>query len=144
MATKQLFNPLLRKRFQQISVSTGNGAYTQSVQTTDATQTTLPLSQSITSDSIQSFVIRITAIEPATGDSWFREYKGAIKNISGTTSIVGVGVPYDSYAEDTGAATWDVSVEANDSTDALDIKVTGEAAHTIEWYSSTVFNEITF
>lgn len=144
MATKTIFNPLLRKRFQQLTVGTSDSdKLVQSVQTTDATQTTLPTSRAVTSNTVQSFVTRVTAIEGATGDVWSYEFRGAVKNLAGTTTLVDT-VWSQEIAEDVGATLWSVSIEANDTTDVLDIKVTGEAAHTIEWYASTIFNEVTF
>jgi hypothetical protein len=115
----------------------------QEVTTTDDTQTTMSNSYSITSDSVNTFKTRITAIEGATGDVWVHEFKGSIKNLSGTTTLVD-DVTNELIAEDTGAAAWSVTMEANDTSDVLDIKVTGEASHTIKWRAETIFDELTF
>jgi hypothetical protein len=114
--------------------------YLQSGTTTDATQTTLSDSKAITSNTVLAFTCKITASEAATGDVWVHEIKGAVKNVSGTTSLVD-GTTDELIAEDTGAANWEVSIEANDTTDVLDIKVTGEASHTIDWTVVMIFSE---
>lgn len=121
------------------------------VQTTDATQATFPNSPDIAINSVQSFVTRITAIQSAgtagtVGDVFVKEYKGAIKNIAGTTTIVGgVGAfSAEDIAIDAGAVLWSIDFVANDTTDKLDIKFTGELDKTIEVKAETIFGTITY
>ena len=103
-------------------------------QTTDATQTTIG-SISVTEDTSTSFKIRGHGRENATGDTLSTVIQGCIRNEGGTTALVGA---LDAVVfEDAGATAWDITAEANDGTDALDIKVTGEAAHTIDWKLTT-------
>jgi len=127
------------------NISSGGGSsnpfYTQQVQTLDATPTLVPISFPIPNNSVQSFVTRLTAIEGATGDTWSHEFRGAIKNLGGTTTMV--ESPTDeTLAEDAGAALWSAAFTANANT--LEINVTGEAAHTIEWKAETLFSGVTY
>jgi len=141
MSTKLEFNPLLEEGLQKVFIS---DFYTQTVQTTDATALVpMPLSKGIVEDSVVSFITRITAIEGATGDCWIYEFRGAITRMGAVTYLVDT-VTSEYIAASPGAALWSVSFVANDTTEALDIKVTGEAAHIIEWTAVTVFNETTF
>ncbi|KKN24764.1 hypothetical protein LCGC14_0891490, partial [marine sediment metagenome] len=115
----------------------GNLSFTEMVpvttfttQTTDATQTTI-VSISVTSGTSLYFTIKGHGRENATGDTKGSKIEGIIENTGGTTVLVGSLHIID--IDTAGAATWDITAEANDGTDALDIKVTGEAAHTIDW-----------
>ena len=103
-------------------------------QTTDATQTTIG-SLSVASGTSLSFTIRGHGREDATGDTFGSKILGVIRNQGGVTALVGALDIVE--FNDAGAATWDITAEANDGTDALDIKVTGEAAHTIDWKLTT-------
>lgn len=51
------------------------------------------------------------------------------------------GITKTALAEDTAA--WDVDVLADDANDALVIKVTGEAAKTINWVARVTTAEVT-
>jgi len=121
------------------------GSYVQTGQTTDGVQLTLTSSQTITNNSVQSFVTRITAIQSATagagtvGDVWVHEFKGVIKQIATVTSLVST-VSDEAIGEDVATAGFSVSIEAG--TGVLDIKVTGELNKTIEWKAETIFNEV--
>ena len=64
-------------------------------------------------------------------------YSVLIKNIGGTTTIVGTPTLLSSDA-DAGAATWTVALTADNTLDALNITVTGEASKTIQWTARTV------
>lgn len=116
-------------------------------QTTDATSTELLIGGNggtripVASNSIQAFKITVTAIMSAAngdspiasvGDSWCHTYKGVIKNISGTTSIVGT-ITEVTIAEDTNTDSWTATVSADDANDALTIDVTGNIDETVEW-----------
>ena len=56
-----------------------------------------------------------------------------IKNLGGTTSLVGTVSTVGTDVEDAGASTWDVTITADNTNDALDIKVTGATSTTIRW-----------
>jgi hypothetical protein len=121
--------------------------FIQGGQTTDATPTLLIGSQLIPNNSNMSFIIRIQAIQSAgaagtPGDSWVHEIRGAVKNIGGTSTLI--DVTDESLAEDAAAAAWTVSVTANDTTDALDITVTGELNKTIEWRSVNIYETLSY
>jgi hypothetical protein len=120
---------------------TASPFYTQQVQTLDATPTVVPISFPIPTNSVQSFITRVTAIEAATGDTWSHEFRGAIKNLGGTTTMV-ESLTDETLAEDVGAAPWSAAFTANANT--LEINVTGEALHTIEWKAETLFSGVTY
>lgn len=77
-------------------------------------------------------VARQTAGDEGTaGDSASFTFSGLIKKVSSTVSIVGsVDI---AELKDAAAANWEISVEADDTNDALIINVTGEADKTISW-----------
>ncbi len=68
-----------------------------------------------------------------TGDA--KEWKGfgIIKNVAGTTSLVGGTLTMTSTIGDVSLATTSVTVTANNTTDCLDITVTGIAATNLLW-----------
>ncbi len=68
-----------------------------------------------------------------TGDA--KEWKGfgIIKNVAGTTSLVGGTLTMTSTIGDVSLATATVAVTANNTTDCLDITVTGIAATNLIW-----------
>ena len=77
------------------------------------------------------FFIVGKAIESATGDMYGFTLKIAAINFGGVTSLVG-GELKDAFRT-AGATNWIVNAIANDTTDSLDIKVTGELTKTINW-----------
>jgi hypothetical protein len=96
----------------QITIFSG---YLQSERTTDATQLTLSTSKTVDNDSVESFVIRITAIQTGgsagtIGDVWVHEFRGAIKQIGGVTSLVDT-VTDELIAEDAGTSAYSAVVE---------------------------------
>jgi hypothetical protein len=66
-----------------------------------------------------------------TGISKWFKIDGSIKNVGGTTSIVGSTTTYDDG--DVAAAAWDITATADDTNDSLKITVTGAAATNIAW-----------
>jgi hypothetical protein len=115
------------------------GGYIQTATLTTASQFTLLLSKAITNDSVQTFVTRITAIKTSTGDVWAHEFRGAIKQFGGVTSIVDT-VTDEMIAEDVAASGWSAALE--EGTGVLDIKVTSGDVLEIKWKSETVFSEV--
>jgi len=111
---------------------------------------------SIPQNSIAHFEGSITAIQRAgsagtVGDAAVFVFKGTIKNIGGTTALMG-DVIYQladgtwtttpsTFTNDAGASLWGVLITANNTTDSLDISVTGELNKTIWWTCSLKLNE---
>jgi hypothetical protein len=117
--------------------------FVQTGATNDATQLTLSSSKTVANGNVESFIIRVTAIQRGgsagtLGDVWVHEFRGAVKQISGVTSLVGT-VTDELIAEDVGASGYSVSVEAGTGT--LDIKVTGELNKTINWRAVSIFHK---
>jgi hypothetical protein len=86
----------------------------------------------IRADQSLSFKGTVTAQEPLTGDSAMWDIDFLIKNLAGTTTIVGTPNITLLHA-DAGALPWAVSIVANNTNDTAEITVTGEASHTIQW-----------
>tara|TARA_R110000803_G_scaffold48697_1_gene101226 strand:+ start:1016 stop:1465 length:450 start_codon:yes stop_codon:yes gene_type:complete len=71
----------------------------------------------------------MVAARSATESAGYK-LEGVIKNDAGTTSLVGVAVKTVFAEED---AAWDITVEADDTNDALVFKVTGDSADSVSW-----------
>ena len=141
MSTKYKYNPIEDK--WDLVKDNVPPFFPQSAQTTDGTPTVVSGSLPVAEDSSINFKTRVAALQSAGGanDTAFFELLGTIKNIGGTTTISNV-TKIDIQRE-AGAALWDFDAAANDSTDTLDITVTGEAAKTIEWKIETYYTEVT-
>ena len=96
------------------------------------------MSKSIVNGTVQSFVTRVTAIDNGTGDVWCHEFRGAIKQFGGATSIVDT-VTDEMIAEDVATAAWGAAITAVPG--SMSITVTG-AAVDIKWKAETTFSEI--
>ena len=101
--------------------------------TTNATQTTLSLSEGtqnlvLPSDTHLGFTCKVMGVSSA-GVTNMYTFRGFIKNVGGTTTL-STTVVKEEFEEDTD---WNATIEANDTTDSMDIKVTGEVATTIKW-----------
>jgi hypothetical protein len=114
------------------------GGYIQTATTVNATPFLLTSSKAIATNSVQSFVTRVTAIATATGDVWCHEFRGAIKQFGGATSIVGT-VTDEMIAEDVVTATWGAAITA--APGSMSITVTGAAVN-IKWKAETTFSEV--
>jgi hypothetical protein len=88
---------------------------------------TLAVSRTVTFD------ILITALS-STGQSAGYQVRGAIKNLDGATQQVGLAFSKTVFGEDDAA--WDVDVQADNTNDALVVKVTGAAATNIHWVAT--------
>ena len=91
-------------------------------------------------NSIMSFRIKITAMRVGgtapggtVGDAWVHEYLGAVKNISGTTSMVGTVFTDIEIAEDTSTSAWTITISPDTVNDKLKVEVQGEVDVTINW-----------
>ncbi len=104
--------------------------YRATVGTSNATQTEI-ISIPVPSGTTFGYRINVVGNEAATGDTVFESIFGAIHNQGGTTAIVGSDIV--DRTEDAGASAWVITVAADDTTDALTVDVTGEAAHNIDW-----------
>lgn len=148
----------------QFSVLGGTqaGGQMQSRSTTDATPTVLFADGNSASayftmpiNDLVYFEARINAIQiggiaGTVGDCACWVVKGLLKNIGGTTSLVGA-LSYETAlglvavstqrAGDAGAAAWTIAVAAVDSPDTLQITATGEADKTIKWTADIYANE---
>ena len=129
--------------------TTGDAQTSQLVarnQTTDATVTELFLDGvddrlAIATDTVWVFEATIVA-RRTDADNEGAGYKisGVIDNNAGTTALIGA-ISKTTFGEDTAA--WDVTAEADDTNDALVIKVTGENAKTINWVAFVRTTEVT-
>lgn len=82
---------------------------------------------------VRVIVIARQSAGTGTGDVASWDFGVTLKNIAGTTSIVGTPSTAQSPDSDAGAAAWAVAVAANNTLDTLEITVTGEASKTIQW-----------
>lgn len=118
--------------------------------TTNATQTEMFLDggtaskrMSIPSDTTWAFTVTVVARRTdADNESAAYFIQGCIDNNAGTTALVGSVVKTSpAPIEDTSA--WDVDVQADDTNDALVVKVTGESGKTIYWVARIETVEVT-
>jgi len=108
------------------------------VLTTNATPTEILLNGTastsrltITSGKLFAFTARISGIKSDGTAAAHYVRKGTIKNVAGTTTLVGSIETIGTDVEDNAAT--DVAITANNTTDALQIDVTGIAAETWRW-----------
>jgi hypothetical protein len=96
----------------------------------------------IPSGTVLSFIAQITGIK--TDGSAVAKYirEGTIKNVGGTTTLVGSIITVGTDHEDN--ASTDVAITADDTNDALDISVTGIAAETWRWVAVVQGVEIAY
>lgn len=114
-------------------------------QTTNASPIPL-LAQSgvlaIPADTTWTFRCLVSArrVDGGGAESAAYQVLGAIKNDAGTTALLGSATVTVIGEDD---ATWDVTVVANNSTDSLEIRVTGAANKTINWVGRLELAEVT-
>lgn len=102
-----------------------------SVQTTDATKTKL-FGIAVASGESSKIHFKLTAVQSGTpANMLMMDIIAAAENTGGTTTLIIDGTGYN--AVEGGATAWVVETEANDSTDELEINVTGVVATTIDW-----------
>ena len=105
--------------------------FTAKATTTNATPTVMTSSLSIASGATWGFTINVVGKRTDTGtDVFHNQIMGTISNDAGTTAIKGTNV---TTAITNTAGTWAATVTANNSTDKLEINVTGESGATIIW-----------
>jgi len=117
------------------------------IKTTNDTPTGMRLNGStlrltIPSGKVFSFIAQITGIKSdgSAVAKYIRE--GTIKNVGGTTTMVGSVITVGTDHEDN--ASTDVAITADDTNDALDISVTGIAAETWRWVAVVQGVEIAY
>lgn len=110
----------------------GSGLTTATVQTTDATVTNLT---TIALASGEGKVVRGygTGFEPATEDALHFEILVGGANTGGTSRFQGKKITQLSEAGSPPEANWSVDADVDDTGDTIRIRVTGEAAKTIDW-----------
>jgi len=86
--------------------------------------------------------LTILATDVATGDCKEWEGFGIIKNVAGTTSLVGGTLTLTSTIADASLATATVAATADNATDSLKVTVTGIAATTINWICGIKYDKI--
>ena len=99
------------------------------MQTTDATQTVIA-SGAMAADSAHTVRAYGHGREDATGDTCHFEIFAGGRSGGGTSTAL---TPNVTEVADAGAATRDATMVADDASDQWEIKLTGEAAHTIDW-----------
>jgi hypothetical protein len=115
--------------------------------TTNATPTTLFLNGSsdrLTIPSGKALFATVTVAGIINGGSKAAHYsrKVAIKNVGGTTSLIGSVITLGTDVEDDAA--YDVTITADNTNDALQINVTGKASETIRWVAHVQGIEIAY
>lgn len=89
--------------------------------------------ESVAANSSKGFIITLTARDNTNNDTKRWRIEGAVQR-DGSDNTTLVSTPMGAIvAESSGAATWAQSVEADDTNEALVIKVTGEAGKTVQW-----------
>lgn len=120
------------QKFREISLASAGGSNQEIY--TDASSARLTIQAS----SIYQFRIQINAIESTTFTCKSWEVVGAIKrNASNTTSIVGTPI-YTVTSEEAGSTAWDVTVNADDTNEALRILVKHNATNNVT-FSATIW-----
>jgi hypothetical protein len=124
------------------SAAANNARYSDfpySAQTTNATATEIFLgataSNRLTIAAGRAIGFRMNVVAYSTTDTIGRVWRieGGIKNVGGTTSLIGT-VSKTSIADDgADSLNWDVTVTADDTNDSLKIAVTGSTSKTINW-----------
>jgi len=122
----------------EIQIASSGGGYIQTATTVNATPFLLTSSKAIANGTVQSFITRVTAISTVLGNVWCHEFRGAIKQFGGVTSLVDT-VTDEMIAEDAATATWGTAITPIPG--SMSITVTG-AAVDIEWKAETIFSEV--
>lgn len=114
--------------------------------TTDDTTSELFLNGSsnrctIATDTTWTFSITIVArCTDADNESFGAKHEGVIDNNAGTVALVGTVT--ETILGDDSTGTWTVTVDADNTNDALRIQATGEAAKTIRWVARIELTEV--
>jgi len=112
--------------------------------TTNATETALTLfgatdRMTLIAKDCWLFSVYLTGVQDDLSNALAMKFEGLVKRVSNTTSIVG-GVMKTVIARSDAA--WDASVVADDTLDALVVKVIGKAATNIRWVARVHLTEV--
>lgn len=91
----------------------------------------------IAASSSESFTLQVDGRDTTTGDEMTMFFRGSIKR-DGANNTTLSGLGSETTAKDD--ATWDISVTADDTNEALIITVTGDATNSVEWAAKAIFN----
>ena len=108
----------------------GEKLYSVTASTTSATPVNA-VSIPLTLGKRITFSLQGSATDSATGDTFGFLLSGCARNHAGTSALAG-GTVLTEF-KDVGATTWTITAIANDTTDNLEIQITGEAAHNLSW-----------
>jgi hypothetical protein len=142
-----IFKPLLAQRFtdspysrfgigqiQQKSFAQANALGGSHIALKN--DTLLPLFINVANPASYSSLL-LTTFEAGV-NSTFNKFSNSTTTFnSNNTSLVG-NVVYSHICEDTGATDWNMAVYADDTNDAMIIKVAGEVSGTIDWKSEVI------
>lgn len=130
------------------------GLITLATQTTNATATVLTCDGSAASGTNQvilpnnsAYYFRGSVIAGVTGagnaKAW--SFEGAIERgaNAASTAIIGTAI-VNTIAQDAGASTWTIAVEADTTNGGLKVTVTGQASTTIRWVCKIETTEMTY
>ena len=145
----------LANKFGQISLSNGKfdsigdsqtSIFVSRCLTTNDVETEVFLDNSseritVANNSAIAFETLIVATQSSSSNSAGYKISGVISNNGGTTALVG-SITKSVLGES--VASWDATIEADDTNDALVIKVTGTAGNDIRWVATTTTSEVVF
>lgn len=94
----------------------------------------------IPSNSVVAFTVNLVVQDDSNQNVDYRRYEGAIRNIGGTTALVGV-VTEITITQDSSLFT--CAVTADNTNDALSIAVTNSSANTIKCLAAVDIYQIT-
>jgi hypothetical protein len=97
----------------------------------------------IQSGSTVGFRGTVVARQSSGTNSSVWKIEGVIRNNAGTTALIGTPT-VTLVAQDAGASAWAVAITANNTTDMLDVTVTGVAATNIRWVADIDFTECAY
>jgi hypothetical protein len=118
---------------------TSNGTLTE-IYTTGNLNTNARIT--IPTGKIIGFNCDIVAYNITAATSYYVRYRGLIRNLSGTTALVGSVTTETIYSNF--AAGSSASVSADNTNDALAINVTGVTSQTVRWMATTELYELGF
>lgn len=116
--------------FPQASTTNRVIAGARTVQTTDATVTTVASGTIASGVAVRIFAIVTARRSDVAGETGTYVLTAGGENIGGTTALVGSVATVDS-GED--VAGWNATIDFDDASDSWRVRVTGEAAKTIQW-----------
>ena len=106
----------------------------KTTQTVDATPVDVMVF-SVPDNSVMHVQVRVTAIELATGDARTWNAQAGFKRFGGILSLIGNKIDIEFEAGDPTTGQWEGSIEFDDVTDELCIRLTGRVGETIEWFA---------